>query len=109
MEHDDQTLNPDFRQQFMERLAKMHDEGFDVCNLKYALGEAHDLTEELINLCNGDRKMASMILCVVEGVLAVGTGVNLSDRERIRYKSHGRELARLVLRNEELEDQKGDA
>lgn len=99
MEHDDQPN----KRKFIERLAMMHSEGLDMDNLQYALSEAHDLKQELLHLCNGDKRHAAIILCVAEGVLSVGNMAHLTDRERVIYKSHGREIARLALGEQESE------
>lgn len=104
MEHNDHPFDNGKYHEFLEILSKMREEGYDLETLKYALGDALEFTRELVDLCNGDKRRAAMIMCVVEGLMATASSLNLSDSERIRHKSHGRALARLVVENERAKD-----
>lgn len=102
MEHDDHLFaDREFQREFVGILDKMREDGYDIEILKYALADALELTQELVRLCDNDKRKASMIMCVIEGLVSTGASLNLKDAERIRHKSYGRALARLVMKNED--------
>lgn len=106
MERDDQLFaDPKFQREFVGILDRMYADGYDIETLKYALGDALELSQELVRVCENDKRKASMIMCVIEGLMSTATALNLKDSERIKYKSYGRALGRLVMQNEDAKDE----